>query len=252
MSARRVMASLALALAVAVVPEVAEGQVGGLVKKARDRVAGAGQQQSTDEAARMPGPTLTNDVVTRLLRGLDAEKRAQDQAAQAMERQRVADSVAELERKKPGHYTSREECVGVKFQEDPKQADLQRLMQQASAAAEKKDMNLAMQLSQRMAPMQLEIQQRAESSCAKVPTMAEVMAKAPKPEERAVMLGRDSLEVIGANGGGFNRGEYAQLKELVYTYLSYPQKAGLAPAEKQVVDPKKAELRQALKAIGMM
>jgi hypothetical protein len=38
---------------------------------------------------------------------------------------------------------------------------------------------------------------------------------------------------------------------LIYTYLSNPQKAGLAAEEKRAVDPKRKELKEALTGVGL-
>ncbi len=242
----------ALALCLGFLPTMAEAQLGGIVKKARDRVA-PGQQQSTDEAARLPGPTLTNDVVTRLLRGLAAEKRARDQAERERERRRVADSVAAAERQRPGHYTTREECYSVKMRADTAYPGLERLLHEASAAGERNDISKASEIAQRMAPIQLSIHQRAETACATVPPASAMPAAAPQPtpQEQAVQQSPDTLEIIGAGAGGFSATEYGQLKELVWTHLNYPQRAGLAADEKRVVDAKRKELKDGLKEVGL-
>lgn len=248
----RLGAAAALALCIGFLPSAAEAQLGGIVKKAKDRVV-PGQQQSTDEAARLPGPTLTNDVVSRLLRSLTAEKRARDQAERERERRRVADSVAAAERQRPGYYTTREECYAVKMKADTAYPTLDRMLSEASAAGERNDIAKASEIAQRMAPIQMGIHQRAEAACAKVPPASSMPAPAPQPtpQERAVQESPDTLEIHGAGAGGFSATEYGQLKELVWTYLTFPQKAGLAPDEKRAVDAKRKELKDGLKGVGL-
>ncbi len=248
----RLGAAAALALCIGFLPPVAEAQLGGIVKKAKDRVA-PGQQQSTDEAARLPGPTLTNDVVGRLLRSLTAEKRARDQAERERERRRVADSVAAAERQRPGQYTTREECFVVKTKADTAYPTLNRLLSEASAAAEREDVAKASEIAQRMALIQMGIHQRAEAACAKVPpaSATPVPEPQPAPAERAVQESPDTLEITGAGAGGFSATEYGQLKELVWTYLTYPQRAGLVAEEKRAVDAKRKELKEGLKGVGL-
>lgn len=249
-------AAVALVLCFGLLPTIAEAQLGGIVKKARDRVA-PGQQQSTDEPARMPGPTITNDVVGRLLRGLAAEKRARDQVQRDMEREterrRVADSLAEAERRRPDRYTTREECFAVKMKADTAYPTLDRLMNEASAAGERNDISKAAEIAQRMATIQMGIHQRAEATCAKVPPASSMPAPAPKPtpQEQAVQESPDTLEIHGAGAGGFSATEYAQLKELVYTYLRMAERAGLAPEEKRAVDAKRKELKAGLEGVGL-
>lgn len=248
----RLGAAAALALCIGFLPSAAEAQLGGIVKKAKDRVV-PGQQQSTDEPARMPGPTLTSDVVNRLLRGLGAEKRARDQAEREMERRRVADSVAAAERQRPDRYTTREECYPVKMKADTAYPGFERLMNEASAAGERNDIAKASEIAQRMASIQMGIHQRAEAACASVPPASAMPAPAPQPtpQEQAVQQGPDTLEVVGAGAGGFSAAEYGQLKELVYTYLKFREKAGLAPEEKRAVDAKRKELNDGLKGVGL-
>jgi hypothetical protein len=248
----RLSAAAALALCIGFVPSAAEAQLGGIVKKAKDRVV-PGQQQSTDEAARLPGPTLTNDVVTRLLRSLTAEKRARDQAERERERRRVADSVAAAERQRPDRYTTREECQVVKLKADTAYPGWNRLLTEASAAAERNDIAKTSEISQRMAVIQVGMQERAEAACANVPPASSMPAPAPQPtpQEQAVQESPDSLEITGAGAGGFSATEYGQLKELVWTYLNYPQKAGLAANEKRAVDGKRKELKDGLKGVGL-
>jgi len=250
----RLGAAAALALCIGLLPTVAEAQLGGIVKKARDRVAAPGQQQSTDEAARLPGPTLTNDVVARLLRGLSAEKRARDQAERERERRRVADSVAAAERARPDHYTTREECFGVKFKADTAYPTLNRMMNEASAAGERNDIAKASEIAQRMALVQLGIQQRTEAACASMPPASAVPAPAPRPTaaEQAVQEAPDTIEVVGAGAGGFSSTEYGQLKELVWTHLTFPQKSGLAAEERRAVEAKRKELKDGLKGVGLL
>lgn len=242
----------ALVLCIGFPPTTAVAQLGGIVKKARDRVA-PGQQQSTDEPARLPGPTLTSDVVSRLLRGLAAEKRARDQAEREAERRRVADSVAAAERQSQEPPTTREECYAVKMKADTAYPGLQRLMEEASAAGERNDISKAAEIAQRMGPIQLGIHQRAEAACASVPSASAMRAPTPQPtpQEQAVQQSPDTLEIHGAGAGGFSPTEYAQLKELVYTYFNSPQKAGLAPEEKRAVDAKRKELKDGLKGVGL-
>lgn len=250
MSSRPLAAGLMLALTLSLLPATLEAQLGGIAKRARDRVGTAsGQQRSTDEAARLPGPTLTADVVDRLLTGLAAEKRARDRAAaEEAERQRRADAAAQARRDQQEQYDNHQQCVESKAKADPKYAEAERVTKEAQAAAQQGGMAKAMQLSQRIQPLMLEVQQQAEAACA-----ASKPGQSPEPtaEERAIQASTDSSEVIGAGAGRFTPLEYGQVKELVYTYLSYAQKAGLSPEEKSVVDPKRRELREALKAVGL-
>lgn len=247
---RPIAAGLILASTLSLLPTAMEAQLGGIAKRARDRIgAGTGQQVSTDQAARLPGPTLTADVVNRLLTGLVAEKQARDRAAEAeARRQRQAEAAAQARRQQQEQYENHQQCVEAKLKADPKYAEAERVTGEAKAAAQGGDMAKAMQLSQRIQPLMLEAQQRAEAACAATQPSA---AAAPTPEEEAIQATSDSSEVLGAGAGKFTPVEYGQVKELVYTYLSYPQKAGLTAEEKGVVDPKRRELKDALKAVGL-
>lgn len=252
MFAARLALRSALVLFITLIPVAAEAQLGGIVKKARDRVV-PGQTQTVDEAARLPGPQVTPDIVKRLLSGLAAERRARDRVAQEIERRRVADSVAQAERQRPGYYANREECLSVKLQADTAYPGLERLLNEASAAGERNDIAKTSEIAQRMVPIQMAMQQRAEAACASVPPASAMPAPAaqPTPQEQAVQQSPDTLEGVGARAGGFSATEYAQLKELIHTYLNYPQKAGLAADEKRAVDPKRKELKESLSAIGL-
>ena len=60
--------------------------------------------------------------------------------------------------------------------------------------------------------------------------------------------------VIGVEVSGIDLREPlndAQAKELLYTYLNFPQKAGLSADEKRVVDPRKPQIKDALKGAGL-
>lgn len=247
---RPIAAGLVLASTLSLLPAVMEAQLGGIAKRARDRIgAGSGQQVSTDQTARLPGPTLTADVVNRLLTGLAAEKQARDRAAEAeVRRQRQAEAAAQARRQQEEQYETHQECVGAKLKADPKYAEAERTAGEAQAAAQRGDMAKAMQLSQRIQPLMQEAQQRAEGACASTRPSG---TAAPTPEEEAIQATADSSEVLGAGAGKFTPVDYGQVKELVYTYLNYPQKAGLTAEEKGVVEPRRRELKEALKAVGL-
>ena len=79
------LASVLLALSFLVTP--AEAQLGGLAKKARQRVSETAGVPSTDQPARMAGPEVTTASVDQLLAGLKAEAATVERQA-AAERQR--------------------------------------------------------------------------------------------------------------------------------------------------------------------
>jgi hypothetical protein len=261
---RRIMAGLCVALALTVASP-ASAQLGGLVKKAKDKAAATAgvQQPSTDQPARMPGPVVTKDVVDHLLIGLKAEKAARDNWAanegkrqEAAERRRKAkeerDKQEALARMDP--QARHQYCISEAMQADPEYAKLQKLGEDASAASKKNDNNAAMQIAMQMAPLQAALQQRADSAC----TAQEKKAKkgggpSANAEQQAIQdASPDSPEDAGAQAGGFSATDYAQLKELILIYLRDPKRAGLADGEKPPIETKRAQLQDGLKSIGMM
>lgn len=250
MSSRPLAAGLLLALALSTLPGSAEAQLGGLVKKARARVApAAGQQQSTDEAARLPGPTLTQDMIDRLLTGFATEKRARDRAEQEEARRRQqADAAAQARRSQQDQYESYQQCTEAKAKADPGYGEAERLTQDAQAAAQRGETAKAMQMAQRIQQLMGEVAERARTSCASLEPSA---TPAATPEESAIQSTADSSEVLGARAAGLTAVEYGQAKELLFTYLNYPQKAGLTANERGAVDPKRRELKEALKGVGL-
>lgn len=259
------MAGLSLALALTVA-STASAQLGGLVKKAKDKAAATAgvQQPSTDQPARMPGPVVTKDVVDHLLIGLKAEKAARDNwAANEGKRQEAAEKrrKAKEERDKQeamarmDPQARHQYCISEAMQADPEYAKLQKLGEDASAASKKNDNNAAMQIAMQMAPLQAGLQQRADSAC----TAQEKKAKkgggpAANAEQQAIQDAPDpgSPEDAGAQAGGFSATDYAQLKELILIYLRDPKRAGLADSEKPPIESKRAQLQDGLKSNGMM
>jgi hypothetical protein len=250
---RRIVAGLGIALALTVASS-ASAQLGGLVKKAKDKAAAsAGVQQSSDQPARLPGPEITGDVVSRFLVALKAEKAAKDRNAANEERRKKADE----EREKKAAVAAMDPttrhmmCTQEKMHADPKYADFEKLSKTAEAAARSGDNNKMMEAAVQISPLQTELQQRADSLCALEESKA---AKEPKPsaEQDAVQNAPESSpEESGAKAGGFTMADYGQIKELIYTHLNYGKRAGLTDPEKKAVDPKAKELKDAFKAIGM-
>jgi hypothetical protein len=236
---------LSILLALLLVPTVGQAQLGGLVKKATGRAAAAaGLQRSTDQPARMAGPEVTPQSVDRFLAGLKTEadlrewqvaerRRAEEQQAAA----HVADSLYQ-------------KCMDDFPKTDPGAKELERLGQQASDAANKGDVATAMQLSQRMAPLQIGMLDRMKTACPQ-PSAAPAPAQARlTPEQQAMKEGNSNPSDGGANAAGMSPTDYAQFKELIYTYLRTPDRAGLSDNERQAANSRKAELSSGLRAVG--
>lgn len=241
---RPVVAGLGLALLLTV-PTPAHAQLGGLIKKAKDKVAPAAPAgvQSTDQPARLPGPEITSAVVDHLLSGLKAEKEARDRAAAAEETRRQQEAEANMDPN--ARYYS---CIGKAQQDDPKRAEIEQLGKEGKDAADKQDQSKMMDIAMRMQPLQLELQARAESSCAALKPGAKQPTRTQKAIQAAPVV---PPEDAGATAASLSKVEYGQVKELIYTYLGYGKRAGLTDSEKRAVDPKRDQLKDAFKLIGM-
>jgi hypothetical protein len=230
-----------------------EAQFGGLVKKAKNRVAvAAGVQASTDQPARMAGPELTDESIERLLAGLKAEKAALDREAEAArQRQAEAERRQQAEERFARQKAEHESCVNSKMKADPDYAKLEQLSKEAEAAGKARDSQKAMDLSMRIAMLQpAAIYQRAEAACA-ASAPAGVEEAVPQSDAAAMRGAAGTSGNAGANAAGMTAAEYGQIKELVYTYFTRNKLAGLTPDEERAVNSRRAELRSALQGTGM-
>lgn len=235
---------LCLIVALSSLPSPGHAQLGGLVKKAKEKVAPSADPSSTDQPARLAGPELTPGVVDHFLAGLKAEKAAKDRA-EAAEKERKKQEAEQQMDPAARHWT----CVSEKQQQDPEQATAQQLAKDASDAAQKGDNQKAMDIAMKLGPMTQEIQKRAEAACASVKAAP---AAAPTPEQQAVQnASQVPPEAAGAKTAGLTPVEYGQVKELIYTYLNYGNRAGVTDAEKRAIEAKRAELKAAFTGIGM-
>jgi hypothetical protein len=239
---RTVTASFSLMLLLAL-PASAHAQLGGLIKKAKDKVAPSAATQSTDQPARLPGPELTTSVVNNLLLGLKAEKEARDRAAAAEEERRR--QAAESQMDPQTRYYS---CLSTTQEKDTAMAEMRRLADAGKDAADKGDQNKAMDIAMRMQPLQMQMQARAESACASLKPGAKQATPAQKAIQAAPVV---PPEEAGAKAMAVSTVEYGQIKELVWTYLGYGKRAGLTESEKRAVDPKRDQLREGFKLIAM-
>ncbi len=239
---RPVATAFGLALLLTV-PASGHAQLGGLIKKAKDRVAPPAATQSTDQPARLPGPELTSGMVDHLLLGLKAEKDADERSAASEQERRQQEAESKMD-PQTRYYS----CISAAQQKDPAMADLEKLAKDGNAAADKGDHAKAMDLALQMQPLQLRLQARAESSCASLKPGAKSPTRTQKAIQAAPIV---PPEEAGAAAAGLTTVEYGQAKELVYTYLGYGKQAGLSESERRAVDPKRAQLTEALKLIGM-
>lgn len=229
------LASTLLALSFLVTP--AEAQLGGLAKKARQRVSATTEVPSTDQPARMAGPDLTAASVDQLLTGLKAEQSAAEQQAAAERRRREQASAARSASDRQA------QCHEDKKNSDPAWAEIQRLQEQGKTAADKGEYDKATQIAQQLGAKMMDLQTRVQAACAQTAQ--------PSAEQEAMQQATGSPESAGAQAAGMSAQDYAQIKELVYTYLQSPRRAGLAETEQQAVEAKKAQLRERLKAVGL-
>lgn len=235
------MASALLALSFLVTP--AEAQLGGLAKKARQRVSETAGVPSTDQPARIAGPEVTQASVAQLLTGLKAEQAAMERQA-AAERQRQEQAEAA---RNASH--SQEQCYEDKKNADPAWAEIQRLKAQGDTAAEKGEYDKATQLALQLGAKMTDLHNRVQAACAQSAQAAQ--AAQPTAEQQAMQQASSSPESAGAQVAGMSAQDYAQFKELVYTHLQSPKRAGLAEKEQQAIEAKKAQLRERLKAVGL-
>lgn len=234
---RRPLLLAALAMALAAVTLPAQAQLGGLARKARQKVNETTGTQSVDQPARLAGPEVTNESVGRLLVGLKAEAQAREQRAAAEQRRQQQEAAAR-------DVSSRQDqCYRDAQEKDPARPELERLQAQGKEAADKGDYTKAGQIAQRMQVLATEMQARIQAACA-APAQ-------PTPAQQAIQQATGSPEDAGAAASGLSATDYAQLKELIYTYLVAGNRAGLADSEKQAVEQKKPELRERLKAVGL-
>lgn len=239
---RPVAAALGLALLLTL-PTAGQAQLGGLIKKAKDKVAPPAATQSTDQPARLPGPEITSDVVNKLLLAFKAEKDARDRAAAAEEERRHREAEAQMD-PQTRYYS----CLSTTQQKDPAMTEVQRLANEGKDAADKGDQNKAMDIAMRIQPIQLQMQARSESACAAL----KPGAKQPTPTQKAIQVAPVvPPEEAGAKTMGVTTAEYGQIKELIWTYLGYGKRAGLTDSEKRVVDPKRDQLKEGFKLIGL-
>ena len=241
MSVRSWMAALVVGGLVLGLPARAEAQLGGLTKRARDRAAQAARVQSTDEPARMPGPVLTSAVLDQVMTGLKAEKVARDQWAAEQARQQRLREQEEARQAAAGNHA---ECVDGAMRADSNFVKAEKLQRDAQAAAQRGETAKAVQAAQQIQGLIALAQQNAEAKCKSAQPAA-------APEEQAVAAVQVNPDSVGAKAAKMSATDYAQAKELLYTYLNFPQKAGLSADEKRVVDPKKAQIKDALKGAGL-
>lgn len=229
------LASALLALSFFVTP--AEAQLGGLTKKARQKVSETAGVPSTDQPARMAGPEVTSASVDQLLAGLKAEATAaEQQAAAERRRQEQADAARTAADRQA-------QCYEDKKNSDPAWPEIQRLQEQAKAAADKGDYDKAGQIAQQLGVKMMDLQNRVQAACAQ--------SAQPSAEQQAMQQASDSPADQGAKAAGMSAQDYAQFEELVYTHLQSPKRAGLAEKEQQAIEAKKRELRDRLKAVGL-
>jgi hypothetical protein len=246
---------LGLSLTLAITPLTGHAQLGGLVKKAKEKAEAAtgAPAASTDQPARLPGPEITPMVVDHFLVGLKAEKVARDRAAategkrkEAEEQRKRTEAEARLD-PQSRHYI----CVNDKVQADPRYADMQKLSKEADAAAKQGDNTKMMQLAVQISELSAGMQQQADSICTSQQPKTGA-APPPTAEQQAIQdAPAVSPEQDGAKAAAMTPMDYGQIKELIYTYVNYGKRAGLTESEKQAVEAKIKELREALKAIGM-
>lgn len=230
-----------------------EAQFGGLVKKAKNRVAvAAGVQASTDQPARMAGPEITDESIERLLAGLKAEKAALDREAEvARQRQADAERRQQSEERYARQKAEHESCVDSKTKADPDYVKMEQLSKEAESAEKAHDSQKVMDLSMRMAMLQpAAIYQRAEAACAaSAPAGADASVSS---SDAAAMRGAAGTSGnAGAGAAGMTAAAYGQMKELIYTYFTRNKLAGLTPDEERAVNGRRAELRAALTGTGM-
>lgn len=234
----RSLALTSLLVALSLVAQPAEAQLGGLTRKAKEKATQAAGIQSTDQPARMAGPEATPESVDHLLAGLKAEATVRQQQA---EQERLRHEREEAARNASSQQS---QCYEDKKASDPAWPELQRLEAQGKEAADKGDYAKASQIGQRMAVLANEMQARIQAACA-APAQ-------PTAEQQAMQRQpAGNPEEAGARAAGMSLTDYAQFKELIFTYLNAGNRAGLADKEKQAVDAKKRELRERLKAVGL-
>jgi len=235
---------LCLIVVLSSLPSAGNAQLGGLVKKAKDKVApDASGQSSTDQPARLPGPEITPGTVDHFLAGLKAEKTAKDQAAAAEKERKDQEAQAHMD-PNTRYYS----CVSDKQQKDPQQATMQQMAKDAKDASDKGDTQKAMDIAMKLGPMSQDIQKRAQAACAS----AKAAPPAPTPEQQAVQNAPQvTPEAAGAKAAGLTTVEYGQVKELIYTYLNYGKRSGVTDPEKQAIEAKRADLKAAFTSIGM-
>ncbi len=229
------LASTLLALLFLVTP--AEAQLGGIAKKARQRVSETAGVPSTDQPARMAGPDVTAASVDQLLTGLKAEQAAMERQAAAERRRREQADAARSASDRQA------QCHEDKKNSDPAWAEIQRLQEQGKTAADKGEYDKATQIAQQLGAKMTDLQTRVQAACAQTAQ--------PSAEQEAMQHATGSPESTGAQAAGMSAQDYAQIKELVYTYLQSPKQAGLAEKEQQAIEAKKAQLRERLKAVGL-
>lgn len=235
------LASALLAFTFVVTP--AEAQLGGIAKKARQTASEAAGVPSTDQPARMAGPEVTQASVAQLLTGLKAEQIAMErQAAAERQRQEQADAASTASDRQA-------QCYEDKKNADPAWAEIQRLKAQGDTAAEKGEYNKATQIALQLGTKMTDLHNRVQAACAQQAQAAQ--AAQPSAEQQAMQQAGSSPESAGAQAAGMSAQDYAQFKELVYTYLQAPKKAGLAEKEQQAIEAKKPQLRERLKAVGL-
>ncbi|HXW96817.1 MAG TPA: hypothetical protein VEI47_04465 [Gemmatimonadales bacterium] len=244
MRSRTLTIGLGLIVVLSPIPRTGHAQLGGLVKKAKEKVAPGAAQSSTDQPARLPGPEVTPAAVDHLLAGLKAEKDARDRQAAQEKLRKDLDTQRSMD--PTTRYYS---CLSDKQKDDPRTADMQKLAKDAQDASQKGDQNKAVSISMQIQPLMMQIQQHAESSCA---SLKSGPPPGPTPEQQAILNApKVPAEEAGAKAAGMTAVDYGQLKELVYTYLGSGKRAGLTDAEKQAVEAKRAPLKDGFQAIGM-
>jgi hypothetical protein len=250
LSTRR--APFGLVLAAALLAGVsAHAQIGGFIKKKLPKlsVPGVTQQTPPPEAARKYCGGITDELLDKFLKGLQAENAASAREAAAKAKRKAAADAASAaaDRYSPAGAARFEACKSAAAAKDPRTKERDRLSALADAALKKTQIQAQLKYSNEASELTDAIDAAAEEACGGGVKSLQALSGAENREAAEAMIasGADSQQA-GVDASGLNEGEYGKLKECVLGRLQTPKSTPTTPDSDAAIDKRSAELKKAL------
>ena len=250
--ARRLLPAVALAAAL-LGGASAHAQIGGFLKKKIPKIAVPGAPAPAPAVNERPKycAAITDEVLDRFLKGLEAENAAIARREEAEQRVNAAGNAAAraAELMTPEGFAKFEACKEAAAAQDPRTKDRDRLRGLADAAARKVETRKYQEYSAQADELDELIDAAAEKACGGGPKalLAAAGERADtKAAAAAMMDDAGDADEQGWKAGGFTEQEYARLKECVIGRLATPGATPTTPESAAAIDKRAAELEKAL------